>query len=92
VLQRQQAAAVPASEPPPEGHHKATFSEEFMCHRPGCYERFSLQPRSPCQRFCGALCRHALRRVLERERRWRRRWAVRLSRLWTRPRRAPDDG
>lgn len=66
-----------SAQQPREGHQEGEFSEKIRCHRPGCYERFSLQPRSPCQRFCGPLCRQALRRVLERERRWRLRWAQR---------------
>lgn len=41
------------------------------CDRPGCYEYFVRQPRSPRQRFCSHPCRRALERVWERERRWR---------------------
>jgi hypothetical protein len=42
------------------------------CDRPGCYQGFLRQSRSPRQRFCSRLCRRALERVWERERRWRR--------------------
>jgi hypothetical protein len=40
------------------------------CDRPGCYESFKRNRRSPLQRFCSHDCRRALERVLERERRW----------------------
>jgi len=40
------------------------------CDRPGCYERFVRERRSPLQRFCSHACRRALERVEERERRW----------------------
>src|SRR5438128_12598054 len=43
------------------------------CDRPGCYEGFERNRRSPLQRFCCHDCRRALERVLERERRWRER-------------------
>jgi hypothetical protein len=41
------------------------------CDRPGCYEGFAQQRRSPLQRFCSQGCRRALERVEERERRWK---------------------
>jgi hypothetical protein len=41
------------------------------CDRPGCYECFLRQARSPRQRFCSRACRRALERVWERERRGR---------------------
>lgn len=40
------------------------------CDRPGCYEGFVRQRRSPLQRFCSHPCRRAMERVWERERRW----------------------
>ena len=52
------------------------FFTDF-CDRPGCYEGFVCQARSPQQRFCSRACRHALERVWERERRWRRRYKQR---------------
>lgn len=55
-----------------EGHHQAARGEISGCARPGCYVLFRRTPRSPCQKFCGPLCRQALRRVLVREARWRR--------------------
>ena len=50
-----------------------TQAHFFRAHlrRPGCYERFVQQRRSPLQRFCCASCRRALERVQERERRWK---------------------
>ena len=50
-------------------------TEDFFdgcCDRPGCYEGFVRQRRSPLQRFCSHLCRRAMERVWERERRWQR--------------------
>ena len=46
-------------------------SFDHCCGRPGCYEGFVHQRRSPLQRFCSQACRRALERVQERERRWR---------------------
>jgi hypothetical protein len=43
------------------------------CSRPGCYELFLAEHRSPLKKFCSCSCRRALRRVIEREQRWRRR-------------------
>ena len=59
-----------------EGQRYPDFSEDFCgqpCGRPGCYELFQPQPRSPLQCFCCASCRRALRRVRQREARWRNR-------------------
>ena len=53
-----------------EGYHKAAVSKDFCCPRPGCYECFTRNSRSPLQRFCSFLCRRALWRVLLRESRW----------------------
>ena len=53
-----------------EGHQEATDSEKIPCSRPGCYELFPPQRRSPLKKFCCALCREALRRVRQREARW----------------------
>ena len=67
--------------PEPEGVDEAArvitkepqqFFFEHCCDRPGCYEGFARQRRSPWQRFCSHACRRALERVQERERRWRR--------------------
>ena len=46
------------------------FSGE-PCHRPGCYELFSLPHEHSRKRFCSLECRLALRRVLDRESRYR---------------------
>lgn len=56
------------------------------CDRPGCYEGFVRQARSPQQRFCSRACRRALERVWERERRWR--WRYKQIRDWV-PARSP---
>jgi hypothetical protein len=59
-----------------EGQRPAEIPEEFAncpCDRPGCYELFVLQSRSPQQHFCSSACRQALRRVRQRERRLRAR-------------------
>ena len=59
-----------------EGQRAAEIPEEFPncpCDRPGCYELFVLQARSPQQHFCSSACRQALRRVRQRERRLRAR-------------------
>jgi hypothetical protein len=53
-----------------EGHHYEKNSEWLPCRRPGCYELFAAQARSPLKKFCSMLCRRALRRVLQREARW----------------------
>lgn len=55
-----------------EGHHQAGDLEKISCSRPGCYELFTAEPRSPLKAFCSSLCRQALRRVRQREARWRR--------------------
>jgi hypothetical protein len=55
-----------------EGHQEAADSGKIPCSRPGCYELFSPERRSPLKKFCCALCREALRRVRQREGRWRR--------------------
>lgn len=56
-----------------EGHQEEAAAEKIPCSRPGCYELFPPQRRSPLKKFCCALCRLALRRVRQRETRWQRR-------------------
>jgi hypothetical protein len=68
VRQRREASADQAATC--EGHQEEVDSERIPCSRPGCYELFSPQRRSPLKRFCCALCREALRRVRRREARW----------------------
>jgi len=53
---------------------------DHCCDRPGCYQGFAQQPRSPRQRFCSRACRWAMERVQQRERRWRQavRWRLRI--------------
>lgn len=56
-----------------EGHHqrrRGKIGRNFSCDRPGCYECFNRSARCSWQRFCSALCRHALRLVRLREKRW----------------------
>jgi hypothetical protein len=68
VRQRQEVV-----EPPPvvsEGHQEEAGSEKIPCSRPGCYECFPPEQRSPLKRFCSCFCREALRRVRRREVRW----------------------
>ena len=54
------------AECPCEGYHKAPAAKEFCCSRPGCYQCFTHNSRSPLQRFCSFLCRRALSRMLRR--------------------------
>jgi hypothetical protein len=68
VRQRRKEAETPATTG--EGHQEEADSEKISCSRPGCYERFSPQCRSPLKKFCSCPCRKALRRVRRREARW----------------------
>ena len=73
---RQRAKTREASDPEAvkrgrEGNHYRNIFFEHACDRPGCYERFAPERRSPLQRFCSQACRRALERVEERERRWK---------------------
>jgi hypothetical protein len=70
VRERRREAAAAEQTLPCEGHQEADDSEKIPCCRPGCYELFSPEPRSPLKKFCCALCREALRRVRQREARW----------------------
>jgi hypothetical protein len=54
----------------PRGSSLPNIFFDRSCDRPGCYEGFVLQPRSPLQHFCSPACRRALERVQKRERRW----------------------
>jgi hypothetical protein len=55
----------------PRGSSLRNIYFEHACDRPGCYEGFAPERRSPLQRFCSQACRRALERVEERERRWK---------------------
>jgi hypothetical protein len=80
------------AEPPCEGQRPAEIPQEFAncpCDRPGCYELFVLQARSPQQHFCSSACRQALRRVRQRERRLRARRRRGLRRRRCRSRERP---
>ena len=71
---RRGLASSASLDPPCEGQRPAEIPQEFAncpCDRPGCYELFVLQARSPHQHFCSSACRQALRRVRQRERRLR---------------------
>lgn len=54
-----------------EGNHSGTFFFEHSCDRPGCYEGFARQRRSPLQHYCSHACRCAMERVREREHHWK---------------------
>jgi hypothetical protein len=54
-----------------EGHQEVVDAEKIPCSRPGCYELFLPEQRSPLKRFCSCLCREALRYVRQREARLR---------------------
>lgn len=69
VRQRQEEPSAESS--PCEGHQYEGDSEKIACSRPGCYELFIPERRSPLKRFCSFLCREALRRVRRREARWK---------------------
>ena len=71
VRQRREASAGQPAEVC-EGHQKAENLEKIPCSRPGCYELFPPDRRSPLKKFCSCLCREALRRVRKREARWGR--------------------
>jgi hypothetical protein len=76
-----------------EGQRPAVAGQDLVwrpCRRPGCYELFALQARSPSQHFCSCLCRRALRRVLDREAHWRRRCWRRQRQRHGQLRRPPD--
>jgi hypothetical protein len=60
------------------------------CHRPGCYELFSLPHEHSGKRFCSLECRLALRRVLDRESRYQARRRRRRCERVTKRARPPD--
>ena len=59
-----------------EGHQEERDGEKLPCSRPGCYELFPPNRRSPLKKFCSALCCQALRRVHQREAHWQKRHAL----------------
>jgi hypothetical protein len=63
----------PEESVPPErvGDTQAPPEKKSCCHRPGCYERFIPDPRTPHQKYCSPECAQAMRRVLVREQRYR---------------------
>lgn len=88
VRERQQAVAEQTTAG--EGHQDAADSEKIPCSRPGCYELFPPERRSPLKKFCCALCREALRRVRQREARWGWRTSSLTEDRWERFRGPPD--
>jgi hypothetical protein len=70
VKQREKSAS--SAEACCEGHHQDGELEKICCSRPGCYELFAVERRSPLKAYCSSLCRQALRGVRQREARWRR--------------------
>jgi hypothetical protein len=74
--QRERQAASADAAAPCEGERIPPGSQNSSsrpCHRPGCYELFTLHHEHSCQRFCSVACRQALRRVLDREARYQAR-------------------
>jgi hypothetical protein len=102
VRKRREAAVSPAAEceghpeDACEGHQNEAGSADagkIPCSRPGCYERFAPEHRSPLKRFCCALCREALRRVRRREARWQDKGdALACEDRWERFHGPPDEG
>jgi hypothetical protein len=65
-------AAIAASPPMTRvGDSQPTSEKKSCCHRPGCYEMFIPDPRTPDQKYCSPECAQAMRRVLVREKRYR---------------------
>jgi hypothetical protein len=91
--QRERKAASADADGPREGQRIQPAGEDISdepCHRPGCYELFTLPYEPSCKRFCSVECRLALRRVLDREARYQaRRRRPRCERV-TRRARPPD--
>lgn len=76
-----------------EGQRILPSGEAFVgqpCHRPGCYELFTLPYEHSCKRFCSVECRLALRRVLDREARYQTRRRRMRCELVTKPARPPN--
>jgi hypothetical protein len=75
------------------GQRIPSVGEDFSgepCHRPGCYELFTLPYEQSNKRFCSVACRLALRRVVDREERYvARRRRMRCERV-TKQTRPPD--
>jgi len=88
--QRERQAASADAEAPREGERIQAGSKNSSsrpCHRPGCYELFTLPHEHSCKRFCSVACRLALRRVLDREARYQaRRRRPRCARVTRRTR------
>ena len=90
---RERNVASADAEAPREGERIQPSNENSSarpCHRPGCYELFTLPHEHSRKRFCSVACRLALRRVLDRETRYQsRRRRLRCERV-TRRAQPPD--
>lgn len=75
-----------------EGHQEEADSEKIPCSRPGCYELFVPERRSPLRKFCCILCCKALRRVRQREAHWKRGSAFPSAQQRWEPFRGPPAG
>ena len=53
------------------GDSQPLTRKKSCCHRPGCYELFTPDPRTPNQKYCSPDCAQAMRQVLVREKRYR---------------------
>ena len=53
------------------GDSQPRARKKSCCHRPGCYELFTPDSRTPDQKYCSPECAQAMRQVLVREKRYR---------------------
>mgnify|MGYP001190460590 CR=1 FL=1 len=53
------------------GDSQPLTRKKSCCHRPGCYELFTPDPRTPNQKYCSPDCAQAMRQVLVSEKRYR---------------------
>jgi hypothetical protein len=53
------------------GDSQPRAGKKSCCHRPGCYELFTPDPRTPNQKYCSPDCAQAMRQVLVREKKYR---------------------
>jgi hypothetical protein len=93
LRERQAQAASADADASREGQRLPPLGEDFSgepCHRPGCYQLFTLPHEHSNKRFCSVECRLALRRVVDRETRYQaRRPRMRCERV-TKPAQPPD--
>jgi hypothetical protein len=72
ALEKELAAAEDGGEKKQVARVIATKFFGRPCDRPGCYELFNVNYRSPKQHFCSKECRRAVERVREREQQWKK--------------------